>query len=93
MFLFCTVKMSKNITLDPENWESMRSQAHQMVDDMFDHLISLRKQPVWRQMSKECKDSFEVDSPQEPTPLESVYDIFQKQVVPYHSGDVESTLN
>jgi len=81
------MKMERNISLDPENWDLLRSQAHKMVDDMFDHLISLRKQPVWKQMSEECIQSFEVPNPTASTPLESVYEIFQKQIVPYNAGN------
>ena len=30
--------VSRNLTLDPENWTEMRALGHQMIDDIMDHL-------------------------------------------------------
>ena len=35
-------------SLDPPDWREIRCDGHRMLDDMFDHLETLRDQPVWR---------------------------------------------
>jgi hypothetical protein len=75
-------------SLDPEDFDSLRAQAHQMVDDMFDHLILLRKQKVWQQMPKPVLEYFEESSPNESTPIESIYKSFADNVIPYASGNL-----
>ena len=40
----------RNDSLDPSDWSGLRALGHRMVDDMFDHLRSLRDGPVWRPM-------------------------------------------
>ena len=32
-------------TLDPENWEELKVLGHKMVDDMMDHLATVRQRP------------------------------------------------
>jgi aromatic-L-amino-acid/L-tryptophan decarboxylase len=78
-------------TLDPnspEEWEMLRKQAHKMVDDMFDLLISLRQQKAWQQMPAVCMHTFEQESPETSSSIASVYDIFTTHILPYHSGNI-----
>lgn len=35
-------------SLDPENWEEMRTLAHHMVDDALTYLETVRERPVWQ---------------------------------------------
>lgn len=38
----------RELTLDPDNWEELRTLGHRMVDDIFGHLATLREQPAWQ---------------------------------------------
>jgi len=53
-------------SLDPEDWTGVRAQGHRMLDDMFDHLASLRDQPVWRTPPQALRQSFREALPQAP---------------------------
>ena len=38
-------------SLDPDDWDDTRAQAHRMLDDMLDHLQQIcASQPVWQPM-------------------------------------------
>jgi aromatic-L-amino-acid/L-tryptophan decarboxylase len=36
-------------SLDPSDWSELRSLGHRMLDDMFDHIATLRDRPVWQE--------------------------------------------
>jgi glutamate/tyrosine decarboxylase-like PLP-dependent enzyme len=74
-------------TLDPENWKDLRSLAHQMMDDMFDHLMTLRDRPAWQPVPQTTKDRFKRPVPTEPTDAAAVYDEFLRDVLPYTNGN------
>jgi aromatic-L-amino-acid decarboxylase len=73
--------------LDPEDWESLRSLGHRMLDDMVNHLRDLRDGPVWQQLPPETRASFRAPLPVEGTPAEAVYDRFRATVLPYSTGN------
>jgi len=75
-------------SLDPSDWSDLRALGHRMVDDMFDHLQSLRDGPVWRPMPDAVKRGFRQPLPRDPTPAETVYDDFRRLVVPYATGNL-----
>lgn len=58
-----------------------------MLDDMFDHLESLRRQPVWRTPPQALRQSFRQALPQGPSDLAEVHRIFRDTVLPYSSGN------
>src|ERR1041384_4041472 len=74
-------------TLDPENWKDLRSLAHQMMDDRFDHLMTLRDRPAWQPVPQTTKDRFKRPVPTEPTDAAAVYDEFLRDVLPYTNGN------
>jgi glutamate/tyrosine decarboxylase-like PLP-dependent enzyme len=78
----------ENLTLDPENWDQIRKTGHQMLDDMFTHFETLRDQPVWQQIPDASKQSLDEDLPMNGTPIEAVYQQFQKDIFPYPTGNV-----
>ena len=47
------------LTLDPENWDEFRQLGHRMLDDMLDHLSTLREQPAWQPLPRRrrCRSS------------------------------------
>ena len=42
-------------SLDPKDWEAMRSLGHQMVDDLIDYWAGIREQKIWRPIPDEVK--------------------------------------
>jgi glutamate/tyrosine decarboxylase-like PLP-dependent enzyme len=74
-------------SLDPEDWTGVRAQGHRMLDDMFDHLESLREQPVWRAPPQALRQGFREALPQAPSELAAVHQVFRETVLPYSSGN------
>lgn len=58
-----------------------------MLDDMFDHLESLRRQPVWRAPPQTLRETFREALPQAPSDLADVHQVFRDTVLPYSSGN------
>jgi len=75
-------------SLDPENWDETRSQAHRMLDDMLDYVADIRERPVWTPMPQNVRDQFRVELPKQPMPLRDVHREFMDRVVPYAGGNV-----
>jgi glutamate/tyrosine decarboxylase-like PLP-dependent enzyme len=80
--------MRKMQSLDPTDWTSLRSLGHRMLDDMFDHLETLRDGPVWQPMPTESRQQLRKTLPRGPTPPEEVYEQFQQLVKPYATGNL-----
>ena len=75
-------------TLDPANWEEMRSLAHEMVDDAIARLQGLRDGPVWQPMPDAMKAGFNSPPPKAPAPLEEVYTDVTQRLYPYAMGNI-----
>jgi aromatic-L-amino-acid decarboxylase len=75
-------------TLDPDSWDEMRGLGHRMLDDMMDYLSSVRERPVWQPVPAEVKSRFSLPLPLEPSGLESVYEDFKHQILPYPTGNI-----
>jgi len=78
------------ISLDPVDqraWEELRALGHQMVDEMLEHLRTVRERPVWRPVPKEVRARLSTPAPHEPTPVAQVYDEFKRDVLPYPTGN------
>ena len=74
-------------TLDPADWSSLRTQGHQMLDDMLDYLENIRSRPVWQPIPPEVRADFQQPLPQQPTALTEVHDTFMREVLPYAVGN------
>lgn len=77
----------KEETLDPQDWESLRALAHRMLDDMLDHNRAVRERPPWRHAPGEVKDHFRAPLPLDPQPIDTVYEEFQRYILPYPLGN------
>ena len=75
-------------SLDPTDWTDLRALGHRMVDDMFDHLASLRDGPVWRPMPEEARRQMRRALPRGASPPEAVYEDFQRLVRPFATGNL-----
>ena len=77
-------------SLDPADragWDALRAQGHRMLDDMVDHLMTLRERPVWQPAPASARAAFHQPVPRAPTPLAQAHATFMTQVLPYGVGN------
>ena len=75
-------------SLDPEDWLPLRTLGHQMLDDVFDHLASLREKPAWQPLPEQVKQALREPVPHAPQGAEATYADFVKNVLPYPNGNL-----
>lgn len=75
-------------TLDPDDWTDLRALGHRMIDDMFDHVETVRERPVWRKMPDDARRDLRQPLPRGPSSAESVYAAFRRLVQPYTTGNL-----
>jgi aromatic-L-amino-acid/L-tryptophan decarboxylase len=75
-------------TLDPQNWDDIRAQGHRMLDDMLDHIATIRERPVWQPIPDDVRARFREKLPRQPTELADVYREFSDFIAPYATGNV-----
>ncbi len=75
-------------TLDPQDWEGFRAQAHRMLDDMLDYVRNIRERPVWQPIPEEVRKRFGGSMPATPSPLVDIHQEFMKNVLPFAAGNV-----
>ena len=80
--------LSKEETLDPENWNEIRQLGHQMIDDMMDYLQNIRQEPAWRKIPEDAKEFLKQDIPQKPQDIGEIYGEFKKYILPYPGGNI-----
>jgi glutamate/tyrosine decarboxylase-like PLP-dependent enzyme len=73
--------------LDPENWSALRTLGHKMLDDMVDHLETIRSQPVWQPMPADVRERFKAPLPTQVSAPESLYETFTADIKPYVTGN------
>jgi len=81
------INFSDEETLDPNDWESMRSLGHQILDDALDYLQSLRDRPVWQHAPQHVRAHFEGSVPHAPQPAEEVYRQYTQYILPHQLGN------
>ena len=79
-------------TLDPQDWETFRALAHQMLDDAVDYIELIRKRPVWKAMPENVRRRFRSAVPEEPSDLAAVYDDFAQFIAPYALGNAHPSF-
>lgn len=82
-----TNPMPPEETLDPEDWEAMKTLGYRMIDDIMDHLENIRQEPVWRYAPDQVKAQFNKPMPQDPQLPEEIYAEFLENVLPYPIGN------
>src|ERR1700752_3937875 len=73
-------------TLDPNNWDEMRTLAHSMVDDAITYLQTVRERPVWQPIPDEIAEQFKEPAPHKPGGAEATYQEFLETILPYPMG-------
>ncbi|SFG93585.1 hypothetical protein SAMN04488020_10539 [Palleronia marisminoris] len=56
-------------SLDPADWEPVRTLARRIVDHAVDYTRDVRDRPVWQDMPLEVRACFRGPAPQEGQPL------------------------
>ena len=79
-------KSTRTRGLDPVDWSQIRRDGHRMLEDMFDHLETLREQKLWRPPGREALASIRQELPRLPADLTAVHAQFHGQILPYASG-------
>jgi glutamate/tyrosine decarboxylase-like PLP-dependent enzyme len=74
-------------TLDPDDWNGLRTLGHKMMDDMIDHLQHIREDKVWRKMPEDIREGFKTPLPAAGTDPEILYENFTAKIKPYVTGN------
>jgi aromatic-L-amino-acid decarboxylase len=74
--------------LDPADWEKMRRLGHRMVDDMMEHLRTVRERKAWEKMPDNILQELKQPLPQGPQEAASVYEDFLHAVLPYNKNNI-----
>jgi len=74
-------------TLDPEDWDLMRTLGHRMLDDLMDYLEGLPNRPAWRHAPQAVKANFDDAAPLDPQSPIEVYEEYLEYVQPYLIGN------
>jgi aromatic-L-amino-acid/L-tryptophan decarboxylase len=74
-------------TLDPSDWDSLRSLAHRMVDDAIDQVSRVRAAPVWRPTPEAVAARLREPAPRQPQGAESAYREYLELIQPYQLGN------
>ena len=75
-------------TLDPQNWDDIRSLGHRMLDDMIDYAADIRDRPVWQPIPDEVRARFRAELPSQTCDIDFVYRECTDFIVPYATGNV-----
>jgi len=75
-------------SLDPADWDEMRSLGHRMVDDAIAYLIGVRERPAWQAVPEETRALFRTPAPEAPSGAAAAYRDFVQNVLPYPTGNV-----
>jgi aromatic-L-amino-acid/L-tryptophan decarboxylase len=74
-------------SLDPADWQEFRGICHRALDDMIDHLATVRDRPVWQGAPRQVREHFQDTLPHAPQPLSGVLDDFDAFIKPYGNGN------
>jgi aromatic-L-amino-acid/L-tryptophan decarboxylase len=78
----------QNQTLDPSDWESFRTQAHAMLDDMLGYTKHIRQRPVWQPIPEKVRAHFRGSQvPVAPSELANVHQEFMNYILPFAVGN------
>ena len=80
--------VTKEESLDPEDWQLMRALGHRMVDDMLTYLETVRQRSVWQPIPQEVKEHLKQPLPLESQGPEQAYRDFLEYVLPHPMGNI-----
>ena len=74
-------------SIDAVDWKQQRQSAHNMLDDMFDYIQQSSDRKAWQSIPADTKKALNVPMPAKGTDLETVYEQFNKHILPYALGN------
>jgi DNA-binding CsgD family transcriptional regulator len=74
--------------LDPDDWTQFRRLGHKLLDDICDHLSTIRDRPTWRPMPDDVKRDLIQPVPLDGKRPESAYQDFLENVLPFPNGNI-----
>lgn len=80
--------LRKELTLDPDEWERFRRDAHDALDFMVDYLRDVRQRPVWQPLPVAVKRRLSGPLSEQGMELARVLEEFRRDVLPYPSGNI-----
>ena len=75
------------MTLDPQDWEATHATGRQMVFDMIDWQAKAHERPTWQPVPAQIKARFSEPVPMAGMPLDALYEIFRRDILPYPTGN------
>lgn len=75
-------------SLDPADWDELRQLGHRMVDDMMEHLRTVRERPAWVKSPENVLEQLQQPLPQGPQKAADVYEDFLHTVLPYNKNNI-----
>jgi aromatic-L-amino-acid/L-tryptophan decarboxylase len=77
----------RETSLDPQDWEAFRADAHRGLDMMINYLRDVRDRKVWQPTPAEVRAEFKAPMPQQGKPLGDLLETFEKSMLPYATGN------
>ncbi|MEQ1612991.1 MAG: pyridoxal-dependent decarboxylase [Hyphomicrobiaceae bacterium] len=74
--------------LDPRDWDAFRRDAHAMLDEMIDHIATVRERPVWQPAPTEVRAQFKLPLPRRERGLADVMGDVKANIAPYTTGNI-----
>jgi len=78
-------------SLDPQDWPALRALGHRMLDDTFDDLEGIARDPaahpVWRPMPPAVRAAWDAGLPRDGVSAEDTYASFRALIAPYPVGN------
>lgn len=74
--------------LDPKDWDAFRRDAHAMLDEMIDHIATVRDRPVWQPAPTEVRAQFKQPLPRRERDLTAVLSDVKTNIAPYTTGNL-----
>ena len=74
--------LKKEETLDPENWEELTKLGHKMIDDLMNHLKTIREQP-FKPPTVEALKTLLTPLAEKGEGEEAVYQLFKESMLPH----------
>ena len=75
-------------TLDPDDWSEALAISRGIPDDAVAYLRDVRDRPVWKEIPREVRASFDAPLPRKPESLAEVYREVAETVMAYPMGNV-----
>jgi aromatic-L-amino-acid/L-tryptophan decarboxylase len=73
-------------TLDPQDWQAMRTLGHRILDEAMDYIETLRDRPIWQHAPQHVKNHFVTPPPINPASPEDIYQEYLQYILPYQIG-------